>query len=119
MKPKWEIIVLFYSNLAPPPQPLWNATWIDKLKRDLLLNYDKFARPSEHYNTTKVALSLTVKHLDLEESKGVLTIYGWLSMVIVVLLVNNINYNSQDEYRNLKAKKRQFLNNLRSNGRSD
>lgn len=51
------------------------------MKRDLLVNYDKFSRPSEHYNTTKVGLSLSVKHLDLEETRGVLTIFGWLSMV--------------------------------------
>lgn len=60
------------------------------MKRDLLVNYDKFSRPSEHYNTTKVGLSLSVKHLDLEETRGVLTIFGWLSMVSF-LMDYNIN----------------------------
>lgn len=73
----------FFFKLAA--QNLWNTTWTDKLKRDLLVNYDKFARPSEYYNTTKVSLSLSVKHLDLEESRGVLTVYGWLNMVSFLL----------------------------------
>lgn len=52
------------------------------MKRDLLMTYDKFARPSQHYNKTEVAVRLTIRHVDLEEDKSIFSVYGWISMVI-------------------------------------
>lgn len=43
--------ILFCYFLAN--KPIWNETYADALKRDLLMSYDKFARPTQHYNTTK------------------------------------------------------------------
>ncbi|KAF7279395.1 hypothetical protein GWI33_007337 [Rhynchophorus ferrugineus] len=62
------------------PQPLWNSTFTDQLRRDLLLNYDKFARPTQHYNVTKVKLGLTIRHIEINEFKAVLTVHSWLKM---------------------------------------
>lgn len=45
------------------------------------MTYDKFARPSQHYNTTEVAVRLTIRHVDLEEDKSIFSVYGWISMV--------------------------------------
>ena len=53
------------GTLPPRPASAWNATWTDRLKRDLLLNYDKFARPAQHTNTTVVKLDLTLRHISL------------------------------------------------------
>lgn len=61
-------------------KPLWNSTWSDVLKRDLLVNYDKFVRPADHDSTTQVNVSLTVKHIDLDEEKGIMSVFGWIKM---------------------------------------
>lgn len=47
---------------------LWNATWTDQLKHDLLLKYDKFARPAQHYNTTVVTINLVIRHVEVVSS---------------------------------------------------
>jgi hypothetical protein len=47
------------------PKTPWNSTWTDRLKRDLLFYYDKFARPAQHTNTTVVNLALTFRHIGL------------------------------------------------------
>jgi hypothetical protein len=74
------------GTLPPRPQGAWNATWTDRLKRDLLLNYDKFARPAQHTNTTVVNLDVTFRHIDLV---GLLTsllpyknIQGWFPKIV-------------------------------------
>lgn len=63
-------------------KPIWNETYADALKRDLLMSYDKFARPTQHYNTTKVMLDLKIKHVDFDEATSIFTVYAWFSMVI-------------------------------------
>ncbi|XP_044749478.1 neuronal acetylcholine receptor subunit alpha-5-like [Coccinella septempunctata] len=62
------------------PQPIWNATYTDKLRQDLLLNYDKFARPMQHYNTTLVRFGLALRHFEVNEFKSQLTVYTWVRM---------------------------------------
>ncbi|XP_030767239.1 acetylcholine receptor subunit alpha-type acr-16-like isoform X2 [Sitophilus oryzae] len=62
------------------PQPIWNSTHTDQLRRDLLLNYDKFARPAQHYNVTRVKLGLTIRHVEVNEFKSTLTVYSWFKM---------------------------------------
>ncbi|XP_047119677.1 acetylcholine receptor subunit alpha-L1-like isoform X4 [Schistocerca piceifrons] len=62
-------------------KPLWNATWTDKLKRKLLTHYDKFSRPAQHTNATVVKMVLTFRHIELDELKSVMTVYGWMRMI--------------------------------------
>lgn len=62
-------------------QKSWNSTWTDKLKRDLLTNYDKFSRPVEHYNQTIVTVGINVRHIEFDANKPVFTVYGWFQMV--------------------------------------
>lgn len=38
-------------------------TQTDRLKHDLLLGYDKFARPAEHDERTDVDLVVVIKHV--------------------------------------------------------
>lgn len=44
---------------------MWNETWTDRLKQDLFVKYDKFARPTQHYNTTVVTFDITILHVDV------------------------------------------------------
>lgn len=61
----------------------WNATWTDRLKKDLLFSYDKYARPAQHTNTTVVSLHVTFRHIDLV---GLLT-----SLLFVSAALTNTN----------------------------
>lgn len=63
------------------PQPIWNSTFTDQLRRDLLLNYDKFARPAQHFNVTNVQLGLSIRHIELNEFKSTLTVHSWFKML--------------------------------------
>ena len=74
--PKVTIIILF-----PQLGPIWSATATDRLKRDLLKNYDKFARPAEPNATTACSIGLTVLHLEVDEIRSVMTLYSWIRMV--------------------------------------
>jgi hypothetical protein len=53
------------ATLSPRSPGAWNATWTDRLKKDLLSSYDKFARPAQHTNTTVVSMHVTFRHIDL------------------------------------------------------
>lgn len=57
--------------------PVWNETWTDKLKRDLFVKYDKFARPTEHFNTTRVSFDISFQHVSVNERKSTMTVNGW------------------------------------------
>ncbi|XP_068085344.1 uncharacterized protein [Anabrus simplex] len=64
-----------------PSKPPWNETWTDKLKRHLLTHYDKFARPAQHNgNTTVVNIHMTLRHVDLDELKAIMTVHAWVKM---------------------------------------
>lgn len=56
----------------------WTPTWSDKLKKDLLKDYDPSIRPSQHYNVTIVEASITITHVEINEIKSTLSIYGWM-----------------------------------------
>lgn len=43
--------------------PIWKETWIDKLKKDLFAKYDKFARSTQHFNTTTVSIATVVQNI--------------------------------------------------------
>lgn len=62
-------------------QPIWNDTWADILRRDLLTTYDRYARPTD--NMTDVHLGMNVKHFELDEAKSVFTASVWIQMVCV------------------------------------
>lgn len=75
----------------------WNQTYTDKLKQDLLKNYDKNARPHEHDSLTKCFVALTLIHIDLDETRGVLVTHAWLKMnwTDSKLSWNNASYGGQ------------------------
>lgn len=69
------------GTLPPRPAGAWNATWTDRLKRDLLVNYDKFARPAQHTNTTTMKLGISFRHIAVDELHSTMTVHGWMKMV--------------------------------------
>ncbi|KAJ8939510.1 hypothetical protein NQ318_022227, partial [Aromia moschata] len=60
------------------PKSLWNFTHTDNLRRDLLHNYDKFARPTQHNNITTVKIGLTIRHVEINEFKSTMTVNCYL-----------------------------------------
>ncbi|KAB0799593.1 hypothetical protein PPYR_07473 [Photinus pyralis] len=62
------------------PKPIWNATYTDSLKQDLLLNYDKFARPTQHYNVTTVNIGLSILHVEINEFKSTVSVNSWVRL---------------------------------------
>lgn len=78
------LFVVCYGDSSKPPgslKPLWNATVTDRLKHELLLHYDKFARPAQHYNTTTVNVGLTIRHLDLNEQRSTFSVNSWIRLM--------------------------------------
>lgn len=57
-------------------EPLWNKTLTDKLRSDLLTNYDRISRPSHHAKATDANVTLYVHHVDLNERNSILTLIG-------------------------------------------
>ena len=57
-----------------------SETNVDKLKRDLLKSYNKYTRPEQYNTATFCELSMTLIHIDLDETRGVLTSHAWLKM---------------------------------------
>lgn len=55
-------------------------TNVDKLKHELLKGYNKFTRPEQYKTATKCELALTLIHMDLDETRGVLISHAWLKM---------------------------------------
>jgi hypothetical protein len=76
---KNDFLISFGSIVAANTK--WNATFADKLKRDLLLNYDKYSRPAEFDSPTNVNIGFELIHFDLDEVKSIFTVHGWLKMV--------------------------------------
>lgn len=42
------------------------------------MNYDKYARPAHHENRTDVTVSMTVRHIDINELRSVMIVHGWM-----------------------------------------
>jgi hypothetical protein len=59
---------------------LWNETNVDRLKADLLKNYDRFSRPENYNVATQLMVAMTVIHMDLDETRGVLETHAWMRM---------------------------------------
>lgn len=53
---------------------------MDKLKQELLKDYDKHSRPEQYEKATYCELSMTLIHMELDETRGVLTSHAWLKM---------------------------------------
>ncbi|XP_032668606.1 acetylcholine receptor subunit alpha-type acr-16-like [Odontomachus brunneus] len=70
---------VLHASGTPEKSPMWNETWTDRLKQDLFVKYDKFARPMKYYNTTVVSFDITILHVDVDEFKSSVTINGWAS----------------------------------------
>ncbi|EZA48980.1 hypothetical protein DMN91_011742 [Ooceraea biroi] len=69
--------VMLHASGTPERNPMWNQTWTDRLKQDLFVKYDKFARPTQHYNTTTVNFDIAVLYVDVDDFKSTITINGW------------------------------------------
>lgn len=59
---------------------LWNQTNVDRLRKDLLKDYDVNARPEHHMTATRCNISMTLINVDLDETRGVLVSHAWLKM---------------------------------------
>uniref|UniRef100_A0A8D8RPP1 Acetylcholine receptor subunit alpha-L1 n=1 Tax=Cacopsylla melanoneura TaxID=428564 RepID=A0A8D8RPP1_9HEMI len=57
-----------------------NSTWSEKLKHDLLKNYDRYMRPEHDQGVTLVNLSMAFKNVDLDYVTAKLSINSWMSM---------------------------------------
>lgn len=68
-------------SIFPATKPLWNATYSDLLKKNLLMTYDKFLRPTEHFNKTSVTLSQSFVHVGLDEMESVFQVHSLTRMV--------------------------------------
>ncbi|XP_053694163.1 neuronal acetylcholine receptor subunit non-alpha-2-like [Sabethes cyaneus] len=69
-----------YSDDTSDSRPIVTQTWVDKLKKDLLANYDRNLRPTQHYNVTSVDLKMTIRHVDIDEETSIFSVYGWVKM---------------------------------------
>lgn len=72
----------------------WNATKADKLKRELLLNYDKFTRPNQNENATVVYFDPSINHIEMDEERGIISVHCWVKMTWVD---DKLKWN-KDEY---------------------
>uniref|UniRef100_A0A1B6CAN8 Neurotransmitter-gated ion-channel ligand-binding domain-containing protein n=1 Tax=Clastoptera arizonana TaxID=38151 RepID=A0A1B6CAN8_9HEMI len=72
-----QVDSILRASKNTPASFLWNDTWTDKLKHDLLLKYDKLARPAQHFNSTHVQMDFTIRHISMDEKKSLVTINAW------------------------------------------
>ncbi|XP_039285167.1 neuronal acetylcholine receptor subunit alpha-5 isoform X1 [Nilaparvata lugens] len=76
--PHW--LVHRQGPLSSAKKRLWNSTFTDILKHDLLMKYDKFARPTQHFNATYVTMDLTIQYVEIDEAKSMMTVNAWNKM---------------------------------------
>lgn len=55
---------------------LWNSTFTDKLRKNLLTNYDRFSRPTHHEKATDLNVTLYVHHIDIDEQQSIMILNG-------------------------------------------
>ncbi|XP_011167167.2 uncharacterized protein LOC105201028 [Solenopsis invicta] len=70
--------VLYASGIES--LPIWNQTWTDKLKQDLFVKYDKYARPTEHFNATVVKFGITPFYFDVNDFESTVTVTAWVRL---------------------------------------
>ena len=71
-------VAIFFKDDAL--NKFWNETNIDKLKGELLQDYDRLNRPENFETPTQCWLGLTIIHMELDETKGVLETHAWMRM---------------------------------------
>ncbi|XP_012217863.1 neuronal acetylcholine receptor subunit alpha-10 isoform X2 [Linepithema humile] len=69
--------IVLYASGTPERSPMWNQTWTDRLKADLFVKYDKFARPTQHFNSTVVDFDITILYIDVDDFRSTVTVNGW------------------------------------------
>ncbi|XP_055539133.1 neuronal acetylcholine receptor subunit beta-4-like isoform X1 [Wyeomyia smithii] len=72
--------VCYTDDTSDSSRPVVTQTWVDKLKKDLLANYDRNLRPTQHFNVTSVDLKMTIRHVDIDEETSIFSVYGWVKM---------------------------------------
>lgn len=74
---------------------IWNQTNVDRLRKDLLKDYDVNARPEHYMTATQCNISLTLINVDLDETRGVLTSveFSWNYQLRITSLISNHNFN--------------------------
>lgn len=84
-----------------PGNKLWNHTDVDRLKTDLLTNYDRLTRPANHNVPTRCNISITLIHMELDETKGLLDSHIWVKMFWndSKLIWDNASYGGIGEIR--------------------
>nr|CAH7738580.1 unnamed protein product [Callosobruchus chinensis] len=82
-----------FTTTKISPRPIWNSTDTDKLRKDLLLNYDKFARPAQHFNATAVRFGLSILHVEANEFKSTFTVF---SVLHLAWTDEKLKWNSSD-----------------------
>ncbi|KAF5272063.1 hypothetical protein FQR65_LT05045 [Abscondita terminalis] len=70
-----------FKTTTAGPKPLWNVTHLDQLKKDLLTNYDRYVRPENYENQTKITFYLTITRLETDEIRSVVIVDGWINLV--------------------------------------
>lgn len=53
---------------------------MDRLKKDLLVDYDRLTRPASYDTPTDCWIGLTVINMELDETKGVLETHAWMRL---------------------------------------
>ncbi|XP_055639088.1 neuronal acetylcholine receptor subunit alpha-5-like isoform X1 [Toxorhynchites rutilus septentrionalis] len=76
-----------------------SQTWPEKLKHDLLENYDRTIRPAQHYNVTNVDVKFTIVHVDIDEEHSFFSVSGWIKMN----WTDNRMIWNRDEYGGLQS----------------
>ncbi|XP_058817101.1 5-hydroxytryptamine receptor 3A-like isoform X1 [Topomyia yanbarensis] len=74
------LVQFCYTEDPSDFKPIVSQTWADKLKKDLLANYDRNIRPAQHYNVTNVDIKMTITHVDIDEETSIFSVYGWVKM---------------------------------------
>ena len=49
------------------------------------MTYDKFVRPNPSLNVTNVEVQLNIRHIDVDEDKSIVTVFGWLKLVCRII----------------------------------
>ncbi|XP_050097033.1 neuronal acetylcholine receptor subunit alpha-2-like [Anopheles aquasalis] len=77
-------LVLFLTVTVGPAvgqterAPKWTPTDADRLRKDILKDYDPALRPAPFANVTTVETSVTITHVEINELKSIFSMYGWM-----------------------------------------
>uniref|UniRef100_A0A182FWX7 Uncharacterized protein n=2 Tax=Anopheles albimanus TaxID=7167 RepID=A0A182FWX7_ANOAL len=63
--------------------PKWTPTDADRLRKDILKDYDPALRPAPFANVTTVETSVTITHVEINELKSIFSMYGWMRFATI------------------------------------